>query len=160
MTKHQNDIVHWSDLSHAAFNPAQRQTLLAVLLSGTLIMIGLGIAFHELNFYLAAVVFLTIGASIAAQRTNEEEIQISLREDELQVGSKTYPIAELAGFWLEETDSQLMIHIESRRSVLPISLSYRNRDANEARTNFTEVLSELEPREKTLNDKIAEWLKL
>ena len=153
-------LVRWEDQPQAAFDDSQRRLLLLCLACAVAIGLGLGIWLRDLNFYLAAAVFLAIGLCVAAQGGSQETQLISLAEDRLQVGKQTYAMTDLAGFWLQEDGRRLLIHVEARRAVFPVTFAYRNRDADEARGYFVEVLPELEPRETTLNDRIAGWLKL
>ena len=154
------DIVHWQDAPRAAFDPRQRRLLLIIAAGSALLMFAVGFWQSDWNFYLASLVFIAIGACIAVQKESRENVSIALREQELRIGTKTYPTAELAGFWLNETAAAVWIHVENRRSILPLSFAYKNSDIEEVRGFFLEVLPELEPRETTLNDRIADWLKI
>ena len=153
-------IIQWQDTPHSSFTAAERRILLLLTASGAVVMTILGAWLHDLNFYLASAVFVAIGVCIAVQRQVTKKLPIILSMRELQLGTHIYAINELTGFWLEKNEKQLLIHIEGRRLVLPLTITYRNQDSDEARTNFLEVLPELEPREITLNDRISAWLRL
>ena len=137
-----------------------------------LIWVSLGIVFAALlaygiwktdaTFYLGAGVILAATASLVVQRRRPAQgLPITLTNTDLQVGKRSYPLKDLAGFWLHADAGTLAINVETkRRAALPISFLYTTASVDEARALFLQVLPELEARPGTINDTISRWLRL
>lgn len=115
------------------------------------------------SFYIAAVA-CAAAAGILISGKNKESVgrSITLTDDSFIINSRTIPFAQLAGFWLEESDLDTItqINLELKKpGLLPISCTIPSTEA-ETRDILIQVLAELESREKTPADDLAKRFRL
>jgi hypothetical protein len=126
------------------------------------ILIGLAIWQKDFTFYLAAAVALVAGLTVILQKRRPDvSLPVSLTTTRIIVGTKDYPLSDLAGFWLEESPGALVVNLEPKRSALvPITFLFDTLSEQEARQALLQVLPELEAREKTLSDTLNRYIHL
>ena len=125
------------------------------------ILVGLGFFLHYITLYFIGAVVLTAAATTFAQsRRQAGGLVVRITDSEIIVGSRAYPVENLAGFWLDTTTGMLAVNLEPKKvSALPITFLYENQGAEECRDTMLTVLDEVEPREATASDNISSWLR-
>ena len=136
-----------------------------ILLGGILViaaLIALSVWLKDLTYALAAGVVVSAGSAVISQnRRVAPPIAVEVSTTRLTVGARQYPLSDLAGFWLEPSPTALAVHVEpSRGTAVPITFLYPNTNIEECRELLLEVLSEVEPRTATANDKLNRWMGL
>jgi len=121
----------------------------------------LGFWLHDFTYYLAAVTIVAATVAVISQRRRPAAgREVTLTTQNLMVGRRSYPLSDLAGFWLEAAGEVTAVNVEpSKASVLPINFLYPD-DIHEARTTMLEVLPELEARHKAAGDRLSRYIRL
>lgn len=136
------------------------------LLMGTpvaaLLLVALGIWQHNLTYYIAAAVALSAwGALFSQKKTDRQQLHILLTTRMLKIGKKTFPLAQLAGFWLEKEEDLIQVNIEpNKAAALPISFLYPTDELEDARETLLTVLPEVEAREESFADNVNRLFRL
>ena len=142
-----------------------KKSLTVIVVAAVLLSVGfgfLGYWFKDSTYYLAAVVAPVIAFSIITQnRASGSQMQITLTNLNIIVGNKGYPMADMAGFWLEKEAGVTAINIEPKKAaMLPITFSYPSENFDEVRQVMLQALPEVEPRQKNISDSINKYFKI
>jgi len=129
-------------------------------------LIGLAVLFVVLAYwqglfglYVAAFICLTAAILVVSARGKQAAGRaIALYETTLIIGRHGYSLASLAGFWLDATsrDDCIELNFElNRPGALPITCLFPG-SPEDAREIFLQLLPELERRERTVADQLAD----
>ena len=126
------------------------------------ILITLAIVLHNSDFLLGATLVASASSAFYAQyKHTPQALTIRLTTTLLYVGKHTYPLNDLAGFWLERNGDFLAVNVEPNKAVaIPITFLYPNTSSEECRELLLEALPEVEPRIQTVNDRLNRWIHL
>jgi hypothetical protein len=122
----------------------------------------LGYFQHDFTFYMASVASIVAGFFLISQRRRPHpQLDITLTSQQLQVGTRTYFLGDIAGFWFETDEGQLLINIEpAKAATFPISFLYPNTNEEEARSILLQAMAEVEPRRRTTADSISRYFRI
>jgi hypothetical protein len=124
------------------------------------LLIAAAIWQRELNLGLAGGVMLLAALALQTQR-RAQALPVTLTTQRIIIGKRDYPISNLAGFWLADQGDVVEVNLENTKpGLLPMTFLYATPSLDEARDVLTQVLPELEPREKKLGDKVNGYFKL
>ena len=134
--------------------------LLLLAIPVALVLGVLAIWQKELNYALAGAVIL-VGLVAARMQNKSENLSIAITTHRIVLGKREYPLASFSGFWIARSNNLTEINLETKRtSLLPITLLSDTNDADAARAIFSQILPELEPRERTLGDRVGRYFRL
>lgn len=125
-----------------------------------LISIAIGIWQQSFSWYLVAAAILSGAFALYTQsRRPASPLEITLSNLVLYVGARSYPLAEISGFWIDTQAGLPLVNIELRRSsLLPISFFYPEPNEAAVRQLLLQVIPEVEARPKTLADSLNHFL--
>jgi hypothetical protein len=154
-------IAEWTEPTRKRGGVRQVLTLTLLTVGSASLLVSLGIQGYGGEYYLAAVAFSILGlATLMQSRRPSQPLTVSVTNQQIIVGRKSYPLESLAGFWMS-TGKQLVINLEQKSpSMFPISFSYPDQAQAEARAIFSGVLPEIEARSPTVLDQIARYFEL
>jgi len=157
-------VVEWVEPTESA--ESGTQIPLRLVIGGGLgiaaVLILIGVLAKDFTYYLAATAMVAAGSAIVSQRRKPAAGRaVSLTTQALHVGRSTYPLTDVAGFWLEQAYDAVAVNIEPKKAaMLPITFLYPSEHPEDARQTLLEVLPELEPRQKTAADSLSRFIRL
>ena len=148
---------HEPDADAAGIDP-KRRILLIFGTVGVAVIIALVAFFSgEPTLYGAIVVAFAALAAVLAQSKRGRvgrEIQLSTRE--LTVDGRSYPLDQIAGFWVYQDVEGLLVIIEYKKpALLPLTLFSDTQNVAEIRARLHPAMPELEPRQNHLDTGIV-----
>ncbi|HSI21216.1 MAG TPA: hypothetical protein VLA04_06030 [Verrucomicrobiae bacterium] len=124
------------------------------------VLVLLAIWQRQLNFALAAAVLLVAIFAVRSQ-SKSSSLTIAVTSLRIVVGKREHMVSELAGFWLSDQGDVVEINLEGKKpGLLPITFLAPAPSMNEAREIMSQVLQELEPREKRFGDSVGSYFRL
>jgi hypothetical protein len=157
-------VAEWTEPNEKLAELSQLPLVTVIIGAAILIglLIGLGVWLRDFTLYMAAAASLAAAVAVISQRRRPAASRtVSLTTQNLVVGRRTYPLSDLAGFWLESVGEVTAVNVEpSKAAVLPINFLYPSAERAEARATLLEVLPELEPRHTTAGDSLSRYIRL
>lgn len=145
----------------SAYLPRERLTIYTT--AAVLVAVFLILAFwvKTWNFGLAGLVVIASVFALLAQNKHLPKARlVQLTNQRLLLDNQTYLLSDLAGFWFDYVDDQLVIVLEHRKPLMvPKSCFYQSNQEEEARKLLTQVLPEVEPRSLQLADKFGRYFR-
>lgn len=136
----------------------QQMVIIGTILFIAAILLAWFLKDNNFYFFSVVVVMFTV-YSIIHKRNPSQKLNVTVGDSSIQVGKNEYQIANLAGFWLKNTNEVIEINLEYKKpQLLPITFHYANSDIDEARSIFIQLLPEVAPRDTTLSDSISKFL--
>lgn len=117
---------------------------------------------NDSTFYLAAGVALLAVFVIYTQRKSPaRHLNVVLTNYNLRIGRRSYPLATLAGFWLQPEDNFTVVNIEpNKSSLIPITFLHPESDPNKVRQILLQGLAEVEARQPSFSDTLNRYIRL
>lgn len=127
----------------------------------SIILIAVGVWQKSVNAYFGAAVLVTAIVLIHLQhRRSQVSREITVNEEGVHIGDRSYSKADLAGFWLWDTEEGTEVNLETPKpAFFPTSFLFPG-TSDEARSVFSLYLSELEPRRTAGQNPVDRFLKL
>lgn len=150
-------VAQWTEPERNQTNLNKKVPVLSLLglclVLGLLIFLGIR---SNRTYFLTVAVLITAGFAVVMQRkVPSPRLVITLTNLRIVIGRKSFLLSDLAGFWLEETDGQILVNLEPKKAAItPVNFLYPEGTKEEARQTLLRIIPEVEPRQKNISD----WL--
>lgn len=153
-------VAQWEQPARVGITAGGTGRLWLMAVPAALILTGLAFWQREVNFGLAAAVVLVAVLALQLQNRNSSLV-IAVTNLRIVVGRREYPLADLAGFWLNDEGDVVEVNLENKKpGLLPMSFLYATPSPDEARGTLGQVLPELEPRQSRLGGRFSRLFRL
>lgn len=145
----------------SSLSPQTSRQLVLIGAVASIVLIAVGAWQKNFNAFFGSAALVAAIVLIHLQhRRAQVSREISVSEEGVQVGDRSFTREELAGFWLWETPEGTEVTLETPKpAFLPTAFLFPG-TVDEARGVFSLYLSELEPRRSAGQSPVDRFLKL
>lgn len=156
-------IAQWTEPTPDKITPRRlpAPVIISVSAIACLGLAAIGYYQKDFTYYLAAVAAATAGVVLTMQKKRTQALPIIITTESLEVGSKSYLLSAMAGFWLEEEPGAITINVEPQKAAMfPITFVYPGTNKQEVRDLLLHVLPEVESRDSDGLSGFGSYLRL